>query len=44
MEKLTLDEHIKVYNELKKYKDIIGNIDKDYFFYLVDLLLKNKEA
>jgi len=36
---LSVDEHIKIYKELRKYKEIVGSIDKDYFFKVVDLLL-----
>ncbi len=37
---MELEEAIKIYNELKKYKEIIGSIDTDFFFNFVETLLK----
>lgn len=40
MESKKLEEYIMAYNSLKSQRDIIGNIDKDFFFDFVDCLLE----
>ena len=38
---MSIEEYIKIYEELQKYKWIVANIDKDYFFKFVDNLLSD---
>ena len=38
---MSIEEYIKIYEELQKYKRIVANIDKDYFFEFVDNLLSD---
>lgn len=38
---MSIEEDIKIYEELQKYKWIVANIDKDYFFKFVDNLLSD---
>lgn len=38
---MSIEEYIKIYEELQKYKRIAANIDKDYFFEFVDNLLSD---
>lgn len=33
------EEAIKVYNDIRKYKDVFGNIDKDFFFDFADAVI-----
>lgn len=40
MAKEKLKEYMIAYNSLKSQRDIIGNIDKDFFFDFVDCLLE----
>lgn len=40
MESKKLEEYIMAYNSLKNQRDIIGNIDKDFFFDFTDCLLE----
>ena len=38
---MSIEEYIKIYEKLQKYKRIVANIDKDYFFEFVDNLLSD---
>lgn len=38
---MSIEEYIKIYEKLQKYKWIVANIDKDYFFEFVDNLLSD---
>lgn len=38
---MSIEEYIKIYEELQKYKWIVANIDKDFFFKFVDNLLSD---
>lgn len=40
MAKEKLKEYMIAYNSLKSQRDIIGNIDKNFFFDFVDCLLE----
>ena len=40
MEEDNLKNYIQTYSELKRNKDIVKSIDKDYFFELTDCLIK----
>ena len=40
---MELEEAIKIYNELKKYKEIIGSIDTDFFFNFIEIVLNALE-
>ena len=35
-----LEESIRIYNELKKHKEIIGSIDTDFFFKFAETVLQ----
>ena len=38
---MSIEEYIKIYEELQRYKRIVANIDKDFFFKFVDNLLSD---
>lgn len=40
LESKKLEEYIMAYNSLKNQRDIVGNIDKDFFFDFTDCLLE----
>ena len=42
-DKMELEEAIRIYNELKKHKEIIGSIDTDFFFKFAETVLKQLE-
>ena len=39
-DKMELEELIKIYNEFKKHKEIIGSIDTDFFFKFAETVLQ----
>lgn len=41
--KTDIEENIKRYEEIKRYKDIIASIDPDFFFNFVDRVLSDRE-
>lgn len=40
LESKKLEEYIMAYNSLKNQRDIVGNIDKNFFFDFTDCLLE----